>query len=79
MGSGTDASASGERAAVVMAASMKSSTPSGSSTAAGERHGSQGSSNAWNDFQHQYSGRHWGSDKFRAEYWKFKAAGKRPT
>ena len=34
--------------------------------------------NQWNAFQHQYRGRHWGSDKMRAEYWKFKATGKKP-
>eukprot|EP00435_Cladocopium_sp_Y103_P018386 s3520_g4.t1 len=76
-----------EMSAFAAAASMSSSTRSGScagaaehvpaAAAAGERR-SDLSSNAWNDFQHEYSGRHWGSDRLRAEYWKMKATGKRP-
>eukprot|EP00435_Cladocopium_sp_Y103_P063966 s1182_g25.t1 len=64
-------------AAAAAAASMSSATQSGLSSAADERR-SDLSSNAWNDFQHEYSGRHWGSDRLRAEYWKMKATGKRP-
>jgi len=72
----TGAAVRGEHAAVVAAASMQSSTQSGSGTAAAAR---RSLPNAWNDFQHEYGGRQWGSDKFRAEYWKFKATGKRPA
>ena len=35
--------------------------------------------NQWNAFQHQFRGRGWGTEKMRAEYWKFKATGKKPT
>ena len=34
--------------------------------------------NAWNDFQRHYSGRGWGAEKMRAEYWKMKATGQWP-
>ena len=65
-------------AAAAGATSSMSSSTSGSSNAAAERVQMSGSTNAWNEFQHAYQGRHWGSEKIRAEYWKFKATGKRP-
>ena len=34
---------------------------------------------AWNAFQHQYQGRNWGTEKMRAEYWRYKATGKKPA
>ena len=58
--------------------SSASSSRSGSGAAAAERSGIGGSTNEWNEFHHAYQGRHWGSEKLRAEYWKFKATGKRP-
>ena len=36
-------------------------------------------SNPWNDFQREYAGRRWGSDKMRAEYWRYKSTGKKPA
>ena len=65
-------------AAAAGATSSMSSSTSGSSNAVAERVQMSGSTNAWNEFQHAYQGRHWGSEKLRAEYWKFKATGKRP-
>ena len=34
--------------------------------------------NSWNEFQHEFRGRHWGTEKMRAEYWRFQASGKKP-
>ena len=51
-------------------------TPSSSAVGAASTQGeSSTSQNPWNEFQIRYSGRHWGSDKMRAEYWKMRATG----
>ena len=71
-------SQSGSCAAAAGMISHPSSTQSGSGNAAADRSRTGGSTNEWNDFQHAYQGRHWGSEKLRAEYWKFKATGKQP-
>ena len=74
----SSSSQSGSCTAAAGMISHPSSTQSGSGNAAADRSRTGGSTNEWNDFQHAYKGRHWGSEKLRAEYWKFKATGNRP-
>ena len=66
----------------VATSSNQRSSQSGTGSAvvaasASESHGIE-STNPWNQFQHQFSGRNWGSEKLRAEYWKYKATGQLP-
>lgn len=61
------------------ASSMRPRSGSERGAAAAERGGSGSvSHNPWNQFQMEYSGRNWGSDRMRAEYWRFKATGRKP-
>ena len=66
----------------IASTSNQSAMPSGSGGAVvasvGDERRSEGSTNRWNEFQHEHSGRSWGSDKFRAEYWKYRATGQKP-
>ena len=34
--------------------------------------------NQWNAFQHAHRNKHWGTERMRAEYWKYKATGHMP-
>ena len=66
----------------IASTSNQSAMPSGSGAAVvasvGDERRSEGSTNRWNEFQHEHSGRSWGSDKFRAECWKYRATGQKP-
>ena len=66
----------------IASTSNQSAMPSGSGGAVvasvGDERRSEGSTNRWNEFQHEHRRRSWGSDKFRAEYWKYRATGQKP-
>eukprot|EP00435_Cladocopium_sp_Y103_P047867 s1603_g14.t1 len=64
-------------AAAAEASASSRMRPQSGSAAVSERDDSV-SQNPWNAFQMEFAGRHWGSDRMRAEYWKFKATGKKP-
>ena len=55
-----------------------SASGSGDHAAAAERVRSVSQGNSWNEFQHEFRGRGWGTEKMRAEYWCFQASGKKP-
>ncbi|CAL1144503.1 unnamed protein product [Cladocopium goreaui] len=80
-GQSGDAGQSGAASAAAGSISSSSRTRSGTSSAAAAEH-ERGSSvshqNSWNEFQKSYSGRGWGSDRMRAEYWHYRATGKKP-
>ena len=76
-------SRSGSSIAVAAPGATSNSAPSqsgstGDHAALAER-GSVSQANPWNSFQMQYGGRHWGTVKMRAEYWRFRATGVKPV
>ena len=75
-------SRSGSSIAAAAPGAMSNSAPSQSGStgdhAALAEGGSVSQANPWNSFQMQYSGRHWGTEKMRAEYWRFCATGVKP-
>ena len=79
-GQSGDAGQSGAASAAAGSISMSSRTRSGTSSAAAaehERGNSVSHQNPWNEFQKSYSGRGWASDRMRAEYWHYRATGKK--
>lgn len=74
---------SGRRGAAVVddpsSQRMTSSSGSVGEHAAAERGSNVSQSNPWNDFQREFADRRWGSDKMRAEYWRYKSTGKKPV
>ena len=54
--------------------SSSSSGCFGDHAAAAEGAFSVSHGNSWNEFQHEFRGRDWGTEKMRAEYWRFQAS-----
>ena len=66
-------------AAAAMSAPLSfNASGSGDHAAAAERVRSVSQGNSWNEFQHEFRGRGWGTEKMRDEYWRFQASGKKP-
>ena len=79
----------GRQAKAASLAASAASSAAGQGTTAMSMTGPSGSSqqvnaerpvsrNLWNEFQHAYQGRHWGTEKMRAEFWKMRSTGKWP-